>query len=291
MDIYAAMVEYLDYQMGVLIQHLKSIGQYDNTFILFHSDNGAESWPINNGNDQTAIDSANAAIAGTLGSDNGLTSAPNIKYGLRWAEVSATPLAQTKGSLGEGGASVPAIAHLPGQTTQGSTVNIFTQVSDDTATFLALAGATPPSQPASPPTLGGATLPDGGPAYSPQFGPATQGLVLYNGNPVYPITGQSLLPALQGANSNPVHTTPFGDEAYGRAYIYSADGAWKLRWTEPPFGPPDGHWELFAIQTDRGETTDLSAANPTIVTQLTQAWITYMNTVGGEEPLHPLGYY
>jgi arylsulfatase len=291
MEIYAAMVEYLDYEVGQLVAHLKAIGEYDNTFILFHSDNGAEGWPINGGNDQTAIDTANAANLSALGTDNGQTSAPNIKYGLRWAEVSATPLAQTKGSLGEGGVSVPAIAHLPGQTGQGQTVNVFTHVTDDTATFLALAGATPPSQPATPATLDAGTAADGGSAYDPQFGPATQGLVVYKGNSVYPVTGQSLLPLLQGASTAPVHTGAFGDEAYGRAYIYSADGSWKLRWTEPPFGPLDGHWELFAIQTDRGETTDVSAANPAVVTQLTQAWLAYMNTVGGEEPLHPLGYY
>src|ERR1019366_1606312 len=119
------------------------------------------------------------------GTDNGQTNAQNIKYGLRWAEVSATPLAQTKGSLGEGGVSVPAIAHLPGQTAQGQTVNMFTHVTDDTATFLALAGATPPSQPATPATLAAATSADGGAVpYDPQFGPATQGLVLYKGNPV-----------------------------------------------------------------------------------------------------------
>ena len=205
--------------------------------------------------------------------------------------MSATPLAQLKGSLGEGGVSVPAIAHLPGQTTRGTTVNAFTHVTDDTATFLALAGVTPPSQPATPPTLDGGTLADGGPPYDPFFGPATDTLVLYKGNPVYPVTGQSLLPLLQGASTAPVHTAAFGDEAYGRAYIYSADGAWKLRWTEPPFGPLDGHWELFAIQTDRGETNDVSAANPAVVTALTQQWLTYMNAVGGEEPLHPLGYF
>jgi len=180
---------------------------------------------------------------------------------------------------------------LPGQTAQGQTVNVFTHVTDDTATFLALAGATPPSQAASPATLGRATTADGGALYTPKFGPAGQTLVVYKGNPVYPVTGQSLLPLLQGTSAARVHTAAFGDESYGRAYVYSADGAWKLRWTEPPFGPADGHWELFAIQTDRGETTDVSAANPAVVTALTQSWLTYMNTVGGEEPLRPFGYY
>ncbi|MDI9654511.1 sulfatase-like hydrolase/transferase, partial [Burkholderia cenocepacia] len=42
MEIYAGMVENLDYNIGLLIQHLKDIGEYDNTFIMFQSDNGAE---------------------------------------------------------------------------------------------------------------------------------------------------------------------------------------------------------------------------------------------------------
>jgi arylsulfatase len=285
MEIYAAMVANLDYQVGVLVQHLKQTGQYDKTFILFHSDNGAEGWPISGGNDQTAVDTANAANAATLGTDNGLTAAQNLKYGLRWAQVSAAPLAQTKGSLGEGGVSVPAIAHLPGQKARGQNVQVFTHVTDDTATFLDLAGVAPPAAPATPSTLG-----SNGTPYTPGFGPATETLVVYKNRSVYPVSGKSLVPLLQGSSAA-IHTQPFGDEAYGRAYIYSADGAWKLRWTEPPFGPLDGHWELFAIQTDRGETTDLSAANPSVVSALLDAWLTYMNRVGGEEPLRPQGYY
>ena len=46
MEIYAGMVSNLDHNIGLLIQHLKDIGEYDSTFILFHSDNGAEGWPI-----------------------------------------------------------------------------------------------------------------------------------------------------------------------------------------------------------------------------------------------------
>ena len=43
MEIYAAMVENLDWNIGRLIQHLKRTGRYENTFIWFQSDNGAES--------------------------------------------------------------------------------------------------------------------------------------------------------------------------------------------------------------------------------------------------------
>lgn len=42
MQTYAAMVEILDENIGRLIDHLNSIDELNNTFILFMSDNGAE---------------------------------------------------------------------------------------------------------------------------------------------------------------------------------------------------------------------------------------------------------
>lgn len=41
MELYAAMVEYMDDQIGQLIDHLKQTSKYDNTLIVFISDNGA----------------------------------------------------------------------------------------------------------------------------------------------------------------------------------------------------------------------------------------------------------
>ena len=37
---YAAMISYLDEQVGDLVSKLKEIGQYENTLIIFTSDNG-----------------------------------------------------------------------------------------------------------------------------------------------------------------------------------------------------------------------------------------------------------
>ncbi|SAK73160.1 arylsulfatase [Caballeronia hypogeia] len=281
MEIYAGMVENLDHNIGLLIQHLKDIGEYDNTFILFQSDNGAEGWPIDSGADPTATDTANAsdAIYSTLGTDNGQQSARRLQYGLRWAEVSATPFRLTKGFSGEGGVSTPLIAHLPGQTAQLPTLRAFTHVTDNTATFLALAQITPPTQPA-PASINALTGVD-----------SNKGKVVYNNRYVYPVTGQSLLPILKGDASGEVHTAAFGDEAYGRGYLRSSDGRWKALWTEPPTGPVDGHWQLFDLQADRGENNDVSAQNPSVIDSLVQQWNSYMSTVGGVEPLRPRGYY
>jgi len=118
-----------------------------------------------------------------------------------------------------------------------------------------------------------------------------KGKVVYQGRNVYPVTGKSLVPLLEGSAAGPVHTEAFGDEAYGRAYLFSADGRWKALWTEPPTGPVDGHWELFDVSRDRGETTDLSAQNPAVTNQLVTQWRAYMDRVGGVEPARPQGYY
>lgn len=44
MEVYAAMVDNLDQNIGQLIQYLKATEELDNTLIVFVSDNGAEGW-------------------------------------------------------------------------------------------------------------------------------------------------------------------------------------------------------------------------------------------------------
>jgi len=281
MEIYAGMVDNLDHNIGLLVQHLKDIGQYDNTLIIVQSDNGAEGWPIGSAYaDSKATDEANAVdpVYSTLGTDNGLQNAQRLQYGMRWAEVSATPFRQTKGHSGEGGVSTPLIVHLAGQTSALPTIGPFTHVTDVTATILAAAQVTLPTTPA-PAAVNALTGVD-----------ANKGKVVYDNRYVWPVTGKSLLDVLN-AKATTVHTTAFGDEAYGRAYLRSADGRWKALWTEPPIGPVDGHWELFDLNVDRGENNDVSAANPDVLNGLVADWSTYMTGVGGVEPLRPQGYY
>lgn len=42
MEAYAGMVEQMDHSIGRVIKRLKDTGEYDNTLIVFMSDNGAE---------------------------------------------------------------------------------------------------------------------------------------------------------------------------------------------------------------------------------------------------------
>jgi len=260
MEIYAGMVSNLDYNIGLLIQHLKDIGQYDNTFIVFHSDNGAEGSLVS-----AAQEAANANNFNNLGKDQTLrpagTEATDVHYGQRWAEVSATPFRLYKSYTTEGGTSVPTIVHLPGQTEQQPTLRDFAHVRDAAPTLLELAGIPQPTTPASVTGVNGVPL------------------VVYKNRNVYPITGHSFLSELKGNNTGPLHTEPVGEEQYGRAYLRS--GPWKIVWTEPPVGPIDGHWQLYDIEKDRAETNDLSAQRPEVVKELYQKWQAYMHDNGG----------
>ncbi len=42
MEAYAGMVDSIDVNVGKVVEYLKKTGEYDNTFIVFMSDNGAE---------------------------------------------------------------------------------------------------------------------------------------------------------------------------------------------------------------------------------------------------------
>ena len=42
MEVYAAMIDNMDHHIGRVVQHLKDIGEYENTLIIFLSDNGVE---------------------------------------------------------------------------------------------------------------------------------------------------------------------------------------------------------------------------------------------------------
>ena len=134
MAVYAAMVHNLDRNIGRLIQHLKDIGAYDNTLIVFTSDNGAEGFASYFPNDPN-VDNSLANIGRPRS---------NVAYGERWAEVSATPYRLWKGLSTEGGVVSSAIVRLPRQPAAGKPLNDLVHVTDLLPTFLEAARAADP---------------------------------------------------------------------------------------------------------------------------------------------------
>ena len=92
MELYAAMVEHMDANIGKLTSYLKDKNLYDNTLIIFLSDNGPEG---NTMKMDAPWDNSNFENWGKKGTF--------IEYGAAWAQVSAGPYRMFKGFLSEGG--------------------------------------------------------------------------------------------------------------------------------------------------------------------------------------------
>ncbi|MFY0651387.1 MAG: arylsulfatase [Cyclobacteriaceae bacterium] len=111
---YAAMVTYLDKQVGEIVQKLKDIGQYENTLIIFSSDNGPT---YVGGSDSPYFDSAKPFKS---------------EYG--WG----------KGFTHEGGIRVPMIASWEGKIAAGRTSNLISAFWDVLPTLAEVAGTQAP---------------------------------------------------------------------------------------------------------------------------------------------------
>ena len=100
MEVHAAMVDNVDQNVGRIIEKLKSLDCFENTLILFLSDNGGS--PENVRGDGIEGD---GGPLGTVGSYDSI--------GKSWANVINTPMFQWKGKPYEGGINTPMIAHWP----------------------------------------------------------------------------------------------------------------------------------------------------------------------------------
>ena len=198
MEIYAAMVENLDANIGRLLDHLKQTGQYKNTLVLFFSDNGAEGNPIEEapwtwkGHDNSL---ANMGRAGSY-----------LSYGPGWAQASSAPFRLFKSFPTEGGTRVAAIAVLPGGASGPTGLHdTFASIKDVVPTVLELAGIEHP---------GGR----------------------YRGRRVAELEGASILAFLRG-QAPAVHPDDYamGWELFGRRALLQ--GSWKLVWLWEPYGP------------------------------------------------------
>jgi arylsulfatase A-like enzyme len=243
MEIYAAMVSDLDRYVGEFIAYLKQSGQYDNTFIMFASDNGAE--PGRREVMAPIKDHVGKEYDHSL--DNLGSAGSYVMYGPNWASASATPFNRHKGSGWEGGIHVPAFVHYPRKVARGSRSDATGTVMDLLPTFLALAGTKHPG-------------------------------TKFRGRDVLPPRGISLLPVLYGqAAAAHADEQIFGWEQGGPRSVRLGD--WKLVWDSA--GPPaQRRWRLFDLAKDRSEQNDLSAADPARFAQMQRAWDRYDQEVG-----------
>jgi arylsulfatase A-like enzyme len=150
-----------------------------------------------------------------------------MSYGRSWAHLSNTPFREYKHWVHEGGVATPLVARWPRglSAERGSLHREPFQLTDVLPTLLDAAGAPYPQ---------------------------TRGDV-----PVPPAEGRSMLPAWNGAATEPADLFW---EHEGNAAVRS--GPWKL------VRKHASAWELYAIESDRAEAHDLAAEHPDVVENL-----------------------
>ena len=252
MEIYAAMVDRLDQNVGRVLAYLRDAGQLDNTIIIFLSDNGADGYSLDRPFDLpnpgkvpgTAIDNGPNSIG---------TARSYISLGPLWAQVSSTPLHGVKLEMTEGGIRTPAIVAGPGVLRKGITGAV-THVTDVVPTVLDFVHASADRMVGGRPVL----LPDGR-------------------------TWSGLL-AGRTARVRPDDAVVGWEMVYRRAV---RAGGWKAVYQPsliPLFGRPvplaQTRWQLFDLAADPGETRDLAAAKPARLRAMTRKWNAYAATNG-----------
>jgi arylsulfatase len=243
MEIYAAMVSDLDSYIGEVIDYLKEIGEYENTFIVFTSDNGTETSRMDLGDSiQPHVGVEYDQSIENLGSASSY-----VMYGRNWASATQTPLNRHKATGFEGGIRVPAFAHAPGLIAPGTRSNAVLHVMDLLPTFMELAEA-----------------------------PLPQGT--YRGREIHPIQGHSFLPLVTGETDTlRSDNEVVGWELHGHRSVRMGD--WKIVWDQA-LPAEERRWQLFNLADDPFEQQDLSESMPEKYQEMVSNWEAYVRDSG-----------
>ncbi|KAF2141487.1 uncharacterized protein K452DRAFT_351564 [Aplosporella prunicola CBS 121167] len=264
MEVFAAMVECIDANVGKVVDYLRETGELDNTFVCFLSDNGAEgaayeAYPMVQGSMLQHLQKYYNNSLDNLGAGDSF-----IWYGPRWAQAATAPSRLYKAYTTEGGVRVPMVARFPtghqDASRAGTISDAFATVMDLAPTILDMAGIKHPA---------------------PQ----------YRGREVVPMRGASMAPfARAPASKSPrIHAEDFvaGWETCGRAAVRA--GNWKIVFIPKPKGPE--RWQLYDLSVDPGEIHDLAEREPATLDKLVKLWDRYVLETG-VVPLSPaLGAY
>jgi arylsulfatase len=242
MEVYAAMIDYMDVQIARVFDYLKEIGEYDNTMIIFLSDNGA------NGHLPTAYPGQTEEYLGSF--DNSLENRGQInsfiETGPGWTQASMAPSRLFKAFPAEGGIRAPLIVKLPGAMPNAGKINhSFFHVRDIMPTILNVAGV----------------------EFTPEI----------NGRSVVAMQGSSVADFISGNVKTPYSGAgQVGYELFGMKAFF--DGDWKILWMPPPFGT--GDWQLYNLREDPGEIVDLSDQHSEWLVKMIAQWERYKEENG-----------
>lgn len=240
MEIYASMVECMDYNIGRLIDKLEREGKLDNTLVIFMSDNGAnpkEPYNYPGSSKEYVGEHFNNEL------DNYGNPTSFVSQGAAWAEISNTPYKRYKMTTNEGGICTPLIVSGK-KFIEKSHIDTSTllHVTDIFPTILELTGTERPET--------------------------------WNGVKLSPLYGESFLSKLNNG-SDDSRTLCF-EMIEDKAVIR---GDWKAVQLKKPYGD-GMTWKLYNIKNDLSEEKDLTNDYPDILKELIGEWENYSKSVG-----------
>ena len=217
-----------------VFDHLKAIDEYDNTMVIFFSDNGA------NGHPRTAYPGQTDEYLNSF--DNSL---PNrglknsyIDMGPGWAQASMAPSRMFKAFTAEGGIRAPFVVKLPGAMSNAGTMNhSFFHVRDIMPTILDIAGISHTQEVA--------------------------------GRQVVPMQGRSVLDLLEGNVETPyAEASQVGYELFGLKA--SSTGIGRSCGCRTRLVVASG--SFYNIKNDPGEMRNLGGEHPERLEQMVAMW-------------------
>lgn len=255
MEIYAAMIDEIDQHSGRLFDYLKKENLFDNTVILFLSDNGPEGHDLDETWPAEFFPEIRANINKRFDFSYENMGHPNsyVFYGHGWARAGSPALGLYKGFPTEGGIRTPAFIYHK-NFIGGEITDRYFSVQDVTPTVLAMLNIQHPSA--------------------------------KNKN-LLPISAHSMLEALQ--NKRLLHEPKefiSGGELVGKYYIRKGD--WKMIHMPKPHG--NDEWQLYNLKTDMAEAHDVYDQHPEIAADLKTEWKRYATENGVILPDWVSGY-
>ncbi|MEO0898880.1 MAG: arylsulfatase [Bacteroidota bacterium] len=253
MELYAAMIDRMDREVGRVISRLKALGMYENTLIVFLADNGAEGNSIRGYRGTgTWIDTSFDNSLANLGRIDSY-----VELGAGWAYAASLPFRWYKAFSTEGGIRVPAMVHYPAAPfwKRGKTSE-YASIKDLSATIMEVVDLQPARD-------------------------------TFEGRPIFPMEGKSMLGFLQGQDSM-IHAKGQVEvwELFGRIGV--KEGKWKAEWMEEPYGKV--RWELYDLEEDLIQQHDLATTHPERLKRMIQHWEDYQGRNDVIYPSEPTAY-
>jgi arylsulfatase A-like enzyme len=260
MEVFAGFLEHTDHHYGRLFEFLKSMGEWDNTLIMFISDNGAsaEGGPNGSTNENKFFNNVPDSLEQNLKAIDDIGGPKYFNhYSWGWTFAGNTPFRRWKRETYRGGISDPFIVHWPkGFKAKGEIRTQYAHAIDMVPTVLEALGVDAPT------TIKGVTQ--------------------------SPIEGLSFAHIFDDAKAPSKHITQYF-EMFGHRSLYHDGWRAVCPWPGTSFkesGREFGatmdskalteqdakHWELYHIDTDFAENHNIAADNREKLIEMIGTW-------------------